>query len=219
MHLRAPAIMLSTRNHGETAVIARMLTEEDGMVAGYVAGGRGRRLRPIVISGNLVAMDLRAKSDSQLPFAKLELISSRGPWLNEPLPAAAIGWVTALTASTLPERNAYPAIFAALSGLLEAICHAPSARAWLFGMLQFEALMLRELGYGAGESGDARIVSIPSRDADLSTMLERFDAMFRPIEKHLLAGTYGEIMSARNLLRSRLARIAGGHDADAGGGP
>ena len=205
MHLRAPAIMLAARNHGETAIIARLLTEDHGMVAAYVAGGRGRRLRPVVIPGNLVALDLRAKSDSQLPFAKLELVSSRGPWLGEPLPAAAIGWVTALCACTLPERNAYPNIYAALGGLLEAICTAPSARGWLNGLLRFEALMLRELGYGAGAERRA-----PSADTCADTMLERFDAMFRPIEQHLLVGTYGDAMSARTLLRARLARLAGG---------
>ena len=42
MQLSAPAILLSARAHGETAVIARMLTEQHGMVAAYVAGGRGR---------------------------------------------------------------------------------------------------------------------------------------------------------------------------------
>ena len=117
MHLRAPAILLSARQHGETAVVARLLTEEAGVVAGYVAGGRGRRLRPVVIPGNLVEVDLRARSDSQLPFARLELVESRGPWLGEPLPAAAIGWACALTATVLPERQAYPSLWSALGGL------------------------------------------------------------------------------------------------------
>ena len=120
MNLRAPAILLAARSHGETAVIARMLTEEHGLVAGYVAGGRGRQLRPVVIPGNLVEVDLRAKSDSQLPFARIELVQSRGPWLNEPLPAAAIGWATALTATALPERNPYPTLYTALGARLAA---------------------------------------------------------------------------------------------------
>ena len=127
MQLRAPAILLAARAHGETAVVARMLTGQFGVVAGYVAGGRGRQLRPVVIPGNLVDLQLSARSDSQLPFARLELLESRGPWLGEPLAAAAIGWACALTATALPERQPYPALFEALSGLLAAICHAPSA--------------------------------------------------------------------------------------------
>ena len=148
MQLKAPAIVLASRAHGENAVILRALTAEAGLVAAYVAGGQGRRLRPVVIPGNMIEADIRARSASQLPFGKVELVTSRAPWLGEPLPAAAILWVTALTASTLPERNPYPSLFEALDGLLEAICHAPSARGWAPALLSYEALLLRELGYG-----------------------------------------------------------------------
>lgn len=205
LHLRAPAILLSARNHGETAVIARLLTEDYGLIAAYVAGGRGRILRPIVIPGNLVAADLRAKSDSHLPFARLELVQSRGPWLGEALPAAAISWVTALAASVLPERNAYPVIYDAMVALLDAICNAPSARGWLPGLVGFESLMLRELGYGARAAPPFTATA----GADLVSMLAAFDAMLMPIEKHLLVGTYGEIIAARKLLHGRLSKIEG----------
>ena len=96
MHVRAPAIVCAIRPHGETAGIVRLLTADHGMVAGYVAGARGRTLRPVLIPGNLVDAELRARSASQLPFARLELVQSRGPWLSEPLPVAAIDWVTSL---------------------------------------------------------------------------------------------------------------------------
>ena len=41
MQLKAPAIVLAARAHGENAVILRMLTQEAGLVAAYVAGGQG----------------------------------------------------------------------------------------------------------------------------------------------------------------------------------
>ena len=82
MQLTAPAILLAARAHGETAVIARMLTEQHGMVAAYVAGGRGRQLRPVVIPGNVVQAEIRAKSDSQLPFARLEGLALEVPGLQ-----------------------------------------------------------------------------------------------------------------------------------------
>ncbi len=199
MQLRAPAILVAARPHGETAVIARMLTEESGLVAGYVAGGRGRQLRPVVIPGNLVEADLRARSDSQLPFARLELVTSRGPWLGEPLAAAAINWTCALTACALPERNAYPALFHALGGLLDAVCGAPSARGWAPALVAFESLMLRELGYGGG---DAR-----PEVANLSAALEFLDRMEPQIARNLLAGHQSDVMATRALLRARLARM------------
>jgi DNA repair protein RecO (recombination protein O) len=197
MHLRAPAVVLAVRPHGETAVIARMLTHEHGVVAGYVAGGRGRHLRPVVIPGNLVALDLSARSESQLPFAKLELLTSRGPWLAEPLPAAAIGWASALTATALPERQPFPALYTALTGLLDAICHAPSARGWVGALATYETLLLRELGYG----GDER------PEGDVAAILAAMDKLAVSLDHYLLADRRGDVMAARARLRELLGRM------------
>lgn len=198
MHLRAPAILVAARPHGETAVIARMLTADHGVVAGYVAGGRGRQLRPVVIPGNLVEVELRAKSDSQLPFARLELVESRGPYLGEPLPAAAIQWATALTATALPERNPYRSLYSALSGLLDAICHAGSARDWVRALVSYEALLLRELGYGS---------AAPPAEAELEPLLEILGDQGPLLERYLLADRKGDVMAARDRLRERLKRM------------
>ena len=198
MQLKAPAIVLAARPHGENAVILRALTEEAGLVAAYVAGGQGRRLRPVVIPGNAVEADIRARSASQLPFGKIELVTSRAPWLGEPLPAAAILWVTALTASTLPERNPYPSLYVALGALLDAICHAPSARGWAPALLSYEVLLLRELGYG-GAKPEA---------GDLSQTIAALRAMAPALERYLLADRRGDAMAARTRLIERLARIA-----------
>ena len=199
MQLRAPAILLAALPHGETAVVARLLTEEAGVVAGYVAGGRGRQLRPVVMPGNLVEADFRSRSDSQLPFARLELVESRGPWLGEPLPAAAIGWVCALTATSLPERHPYPSLWQALSGLLSAICHAPSARGWARALVDYESLLLRELGYGG----------LRPESEDLSDVLGELDKLAGLLDHYLLADRRGDVMGARSRLRELLAKIAG----------
>lgn len=198
MHLRAPAILIAARPHGETAVIARLLTEESGVVAAYVAGGRGRQLRPVVIPGNMVEAEIRAKSDSQLPFARLELAQSRGPWLTEPLPAAAIAWTCALTASALPERNPYPSLYSALSGLLDAICNAPSARGWAGALASYEVLLLRELGYGGAR---------PEIEG-LEQALEILRGNEPLIARYLLADTRNDVLAARALLMQRLERMA-----------
>ena len=197
MHLRAPAILLAARAHGETAVVARMLTEEHGVVAGYVAGGRGRRLRPVVIPGNLVELQLSARSDSQLPFAKLELLESRGPWLGEPLAAAAIAWAAALSAAALPERQPYPTLYQALGGLFDAVCHAPSARGWAAALVGYETLLLRELGYGGNAPAQG----------DFVDALEAMDRLAPLLDHYLLADRRGDVMAARSRLRELLGRI------------
>ncbi|MBT0668611.1 recombination protein O N-terminal domain-containing protein [Novosphingobium profundi] len=200
MELRTEAIVCAIRAHGETAAIVRFLTHEAGIVAAYVAGARGRTLRPVLIPGNIVAIDARARSEGQLPFAKVELVRSRGPWLGEPLPAAALVWLTTLTAAALPERQPYPALHEALEGLLDAVCLAPSARGWVLPLLSYEVLLLRELGYG---------VPVPRpTDTNWPAILGAFDRIGRELALYPLAERRKDAMAARTQLRERLGRIS-----------
>lgn len=201
MHVRAPAVVCASRPHGESAAVVRLLTADHGLVAGYAAGARGRVLRPVLIPGNLVDAELRARSDSQLPFARIELVTSRGPWLGEPLPAAGIVWVTALTAAALPERQPYARLYEALVALLDAICLAPSARGWAGALVAYEMLLLRELGYGAPHDRP--------QDGDWPALLRVFDRLGRDLERYPLADRRADVMGARAMLRDRFARIAG----------
>ncbi len=165
--LTADAIVCAVRAHGEHGAILRALTEEAGLVAGYVRGGRSRRLRPILMPGNLVALELRARTEEQLGGATVELLESRAPLLAEPLAAAAIDWATSLTASTLPESQPYPALYSALSAVLDAIGVASSARQWAAALARYELLLLAELGFGlnleecvvTGARGDLAFIS------------------------------------------------------------
>lgn len=199
MNLRAPAILLASRPQGETGAIARLLTAEAGLVAGYVAGGRGRQMRAVMVPGNRVALELTTRSASQLPFARLELEHSRAALMTEPLPAAAIQWVCALTAAALPERQAYPGLYDALDALLSAIAVSPSARGWVSGLVAYETLLLRELGYGGAP---------PPLAEDLPAQLQALAVLEGQLAHYLLAGRKSDVMAARTQLTERLARIA-----------
>lgn len=146
--LRAPAIVCSVRPHGEHGAIVRALTEHHGLVSGYVRGAKSRTHRPILIPGNRVAAEFRARTDTQLAALTVELIASRGPQLREPLASAALYWVTSLTATVLPEDHGYPALYRALGGVCDAVTLAESARGWAAGIVRYELLLLGELGYG-----------------------------------------------------------------------
>jgi DNA repair protein RecO (recombination protein O) len=200
MHLRTSAILCASRSHGEHGAVVRLLTAEHGLVAAYVGGARGRRLRPLLIPGNRLDAEIAARSASQLPFARIELVESRGPWLGEPLASAALAWASALTAAVLPEGHPYPSLYEALGGLLDAICHAPSARGWARALAAYEALMLRELGYGGrgGDPGD-----------DWPALLAELRRSGQALDSRLLADRRGDVMAARSILLERLARIAG----------
>src|SRR3954471_18012520 len=148
MRFETKAIVCALRSHGEHGAIIRLMTPEEGLQAAYVRGARGRRMRPVLIGGNVVQAQLSARTDSQLPQATIELVHSRGPLLSEPLPAAAIEWATVLTATVLPEGQAYPHLYDALEGLLDAIEAAPSASGWGSALVRYEILLLAELGFG-----------------------------------------------------------------------
>ena len=148
MRATTPAIVCALRNHGEHGAVARLMTPDQGLVAAYVRGARGRRMRPVLIPGNVVQAQLSARTEAQLPQAALELVHSRAPLLSEPLPAAAIEWACALTATALPEGQRYPPLFSALEGLLDAIEAAPSASGWGTALVRYELLLLAELGFG-----------------------------------------------------------------------
>ena len=148
MRSEAQAIVCALRNHGEHGAIVRLMTSEQGLIAAYVRGARGRRMRPVLMAGNVVQAQLSARTETQLPQAVIELVHSRGPLLSEPLPAAAIEWATVLTATALPEGQPYPPLFQALEGLLGAIEAAPSASGWGAALVRYELLVLAELGFG-----------------------------------------------------------------------
>jgi DNA repair protein RecO (recombination protein O) len=142
------AIVCALRSHGEHGAVVRLMTPEQGLVAAYVRGAHGRRMRPVLMAGNVVQAQLAARTDTQLPQATIELIHSRGPLLLEPLPVAAIEWATVLTATALPEGQPYPRLYQALEGLLDAIEAAPSASGWGAALVKYELLLLAELGFG-----------------------------------------------------------------------
>lgn len=148
MHLVTQAIVCAVRIHGEHGAIVRALTPADGLQPGYVRGGRSRRLRPILLPGNLVQAEYRARTDDQLAQLSVELVASRAPLLGEALPAAAIEWTTALAATALPEGQPYPRLYKTLDGLLGAIEASPSARSWAPSLVRYELLILAELGFG-----------------------------------------------------------------------
>lgn len=207
MQLATDGIVCSVRSHGEHGSVVRMLTPDHGLVAAYVRGGRGRRMRPILIPGNAVAVQLRARTESQLPQATLELAHSRAAILSEPLPAGAIDWATTLVAAALPERQPYPRLYQAMVGLLDAIEAAPAASGWGAGLARFEQLVLADLGYGRSSGDDPSWLRTgrPSEWAEVIAALETSgDDLFR----ELLVGRAQSLQDSRARLVDRLRRAS-----------
>lgn len=148
MQINTDAIVCSLIAHGEHGAVVRVMTAEQGLVAGYVRGGRSRRLKPVLLPGNIVRIDLRQRVESQLGGMTVELIHSRAPLLSEALAVAAIDWVTSLTSAALPEGLPYPRLHSGLDGVLGAVEAAPAARGWAAALVRYELLLLAEMGFG-----------------------------------------------------------------------
>ncbi|WP_374945039.1 DNA repair protein RecO [Sphingomonas sp.] len=232
MHLSALAIVLAVRAHGEHGAIVRALTRDDGVQPGYVRGGRSRALRPVLLPGNTVQAEWRARTAEQLPALTVELATTLAPLHDEPLAAAAIAWATALTATALPEAQAYPRVHDALAGLLGAIAAAPSARGWAAACARYELLLLAELGFGldldrcvaSGGAEDLAFVSPRSGAAVSRAAAAGYEDRLMPLPAFLRTGGeagWDDIFAglritghflARDLLVGRAADVLAGRE-------
>lgn len=193
-------IVCALRAHGEHGAVARLLTPDHGLVAGYVRGGRSRALRPVLLPGNAVKAEFRARTEDQLASLTVELEHSRAPLLGEPLPAAAIDWTCALTAAALPEGTPYPTLYEALDGVLGAVEAAPAARGWAAALVRYELLLLAELGFGldlsrcaaTGTADELAFVSPRSAAAVSRAGAEGYEARLLPLPPFLLQGGAGD---------------------------
>ena len=185
-------------------------------------------MRPVLMAGNVVAARLSARSEVQLAQAEVELVHSRGPLLSEPLPAAAIDWATALTATALPEAQPYPRLHLALEGLLDAIEAAPAASGWGAALVRYELLMLAELGFGldldrcavSGDDEDLIAVSPRSGRAVSAAEAEPYLGRLLPLPRFVREGGqagWGDILDGlaltghflmRDVLTDRAAPVA-----------
>jgi DNA repair protein RecO (recombination protein O) len=150
----------------------------------------------VLLAGNMVEANLAARTEGQLAQATVELVHSRAPLLSEPLPAAAIDWACALTATVLPEGQPCPRLYLALDGLLGAIEAAPAASGWGAALVRFELLLLAELGFGldlercavSGHTDDLIAVSPRSGRAVSAAEAEPYRGRLLPLPRFIGEG-------------------------------
>lgn len=187
MDLTAAAIVTAVVPHAEHGAIVRFLTEANGLVAGYVAGGRSRALRAVLQPGCGVTVRLRARTGA-LAGATVELARSRTILATGRLTAAALDYLSAMVATVLDESQPCPRLYAALDGLLDAMTLASEPDQWLTGVVRFELLLLAELGFGLDL---ATCAATGAADADL--------AFVSPKSSHAVGREAGEPYAAKLL--------------------
>lgn len=137
--------MLAARPHGETAAIVQLLTRERGRHAGLVQGGQGRKAQPVLQPGNLVSAAWSGRLTDQLGRFQLELARAYAArYLSDTGRLLALASAMAVTEISLPERQAYPAIYDGLVALLDLL----GGEHWAELYVQWELLLLAALGFG-----------------------------------------------------------------------
>ena len=159
-------IILSVRPHGETAAVAEIFTRAHGRHLGLVHGGRSRRLRPVLQTGNHVDITWKARLSENLGHLGLEL--RRGYAADAMQSPLALAGLTSLAtlARLLPERDPHANLYEITLFVL-GFLDDPSV--WPALMVRWELALLEELGFGldltecaATGANDALIYVSPS---------------------------------------------------------
>ena len=138
-------IVLGVRRHGETHVLAELMTEQHGRHLGLVRGGISSKLRPILQPGNGVRAVWRARLDQHLGAFTVEGTQLRAERLM--LSATASYGIQTLAALSrlLPERDPHRDIYHALIEIADRLDDPDLASALI---VRFELMLLAELGFG-----------------------------------------------------------------------
>ncbi len=153
-------IFLLGRPHGETSVIADIFTRENGRARGLVKGGRSRRIRPILQTGNGLKVEWRARLDDQLGVYTVELTEATAARvLDDKLSLAGVTSLVALL-QVMPERDPHPKLFDAAKACLQ----AAGDESFPASLIRFELRFLDELGFGL----DLTVCAATGRADDLA---------------------------------------------------
>ncbi|WP_176083994.1 DNA repair protein RecO [Martelella sp. HB161492] len=138
-------IVLGVRKHGETSVIAELMTLAHGRHLGMVRGGRSRTLRPVLQPGNRVSVNWRARLDEHLGEFRVEPLVQRAAFLMEH--ATGVYGVQAMAAllRLLPERDPHRHLCEAMDIIIDNLASAEAAGELY---IRFEISVLNELGFG-----------------------------------------------------------------------
>lgn len=146
MNWSGEGYVLSVRKHGETSAIINVLTRDRGRHLGLVRGGVGRRMRPVLQSGNKVKIEWQARLSEHLGYFTVEALSARAADLmDDRTSLAGLNAACAVAKETLPEREAYPDVY---DGFEIVMAHLHDPEIWPALYVRWEAGLLSAMGYG-----------------------------------------------------------------------
>ncbi len=145
MEWRADGILIALRRHGESAAIVEIFTAEHGRHLGVVRGGASRKMAPLLQVGAQLDATWKARLADHIGSYTVELKRGRAAEvMDDRVALAGMSSVCALLSFALPERAAYPALYARSLALLDGL----GAERWAEAYLGWEMALLEEMGFG-----------------------------------------------------------------------
>lgn len=160
----AEGFVLSARPHGENGLIVSVFTEHYGRCVGYIPGGQARSKRAGIEPGAKVYARWSARVADQMGTLSLDALAQPASLLmNDGMRLAALTSACALCETALPEREAHPALYHGLAGLMDQLDH----EMWGVSYVAWEVAFMKELGYaldftrcaGGGSADNLRYMS------------------------------------------------------------
>lgn len=204
-------IILSVRPHGETAAVVELLTRAHGRHTGLVHGGRSRKSRPVLQTGNHVDASWKGRLSEHLGHMTLELRTGYAAQAMED--AAALTALTSLAALArlLPERDPHPGLYEITLFVLGFL---DDQSVWPALMVRWELALLSELGFGldlgecaATGANDALVYVSPKSGRAVSASAgEPYRDRLLALPQFLLAGrragvTHEDVLNGLKLSR------------------
>lgn len=195
------AIILSVRAHGETSAVVELLTREHGRHLGLVHGGRSRKARPVLQTGNHVDVRWTARLQEHLGTITVEPRRAFGAEALED--AKALTGLLSLTALArlVPERDPHPGLFEITLFVLGFL---DDVSVWPALMVRWELALLDDLGFGldltqcasSGATTDLIYVSPRSGRAVSRDAGEPYKARLLALPNFLKPASKGDVTSA-----------------------
>jgi DNA repair protein RecO (recombination protein O) len=146
MEWEAPAIILDVRPYGEGDAVATVMTEAHGLHRGLARGGASRGKAGTWQPGNMLQIQWTARLSDQLGSFTGEMIHAGASYaMQEAMPLAMLTAICSVAEGALPEREPLPRVF---GGLLRLMARLPLGESLLAEVVQWEMVVLSDLGYG-----------------------------------------------------------------------
>ena len=153
MQRESEGILLSVRPHGESSCICKVFTEEFGLVAGLIKGGRKKRAE--LTEGNIVHISHARRLETQLGTMRLEVLHNNAiSVFDTPVKLHMLRYQCELMAALLPEDVPQPKFYDRTKTMLTSLAGVDEP--WK-AMAEWEVDILSAVGFGLSLSPEEAV--------------------------------------------------------------